>query len=75
MEDQSGLIQRALEEGPFSIRDLAVDAGISYDSLYSWARGRRTAKPENLCQVADAFERRAERLRELATAMRNAAHQ
>jgi transcriptional regulator with XRE-family HTH domain len=73
MEDQITLIQRALEEGPFSIRALAEDAGISYDSLYSWARGRRTPKPENLRQVADGFDRRAERLKELAEELRKAA--
>lgn len=73
MDEHVLTIQRALEQGPFSLRGLAEDAGISYDSLYSWARGRRTPKPENLRQVADEFERRADRLRELAKELRNAA--
>lgn len=73
MKDQATLIQRALAEGPFSIRALAEDAGISYDTLYSWSRGRRLPRPENLHQVADEFEHRAQRLRELAAELRNAA--
>jgi hypothetical protein len=33
----SRAIERALSEGPFTIQQLAHEAGISYDTLYSWA--------------------------------------
>jgi predicted DNA-binding transcriptional regulator AlpA len=72
-EDLSRLIQRALEDGPFSIQQLAEEAGISYDTLYSWAKRRRVPRPENLQQLARAFDQRAERLQQIAEALRRAA--
>jgi transcriptional regulator with XRE-family HTH domain len=70
MEDAATLLRRALSEGPFSMRTVAEETGISYDSLYSWSRGRRTPKPEHLRQVAEEFDRRAELLRKLADELR-----
>jgi hypothetical protein len=67
------LIERALEDGPFTIQQIAAEAGISYDSLYSWAKGRRVPRSENLHQLATGFERRADALRTLAQALRSAA--
>ncbi|MDP9349203.1 MAG: helix-turn-helix domain-containing protein [Gemmatimonadota bacterium] len=72
-ENLSKLIQRALEEGPFSIQQLADEAGVSYDSLYSWAKRRRVPRPENLRQLADGFGRRAEMLQNIAEELRRAA--
>ena len=71
--DSSKLIQRVLEEGPFSIQQLADEAGISYDSLYSWAKGRRVPRPENLRQLATGFDRRSEVLRDIADMLRRTA--
>ena len=67
------LIQRALDEGPFSMQQLADQAGVSYDSLYSWARGRRVPRAENLRQLAAGFDDRAEALRKVADQLRKAA--
>lgn len=72
-ENVSNLIQRALDEGPFSIQQLAEEAGISYDSLYSWAKRRRVPRPENLRQLASGFEQRAESLRRIADELRTVA--
>jgi predicted DNA-binding transcriptional regulator AlpA len=72
-QDSSKLIQRALEAGPFSIQQLADEAGISYDSLYSWAKRRRVPRPENLRQLAVGFDRRAEVLRDIAEELRRTA--
>ncbi len=69
----SQLVEHALSEGPFTIQQLANDAGISYDSLYSWAKRRRVPKPENLRQLAAAFEHRAEALHTLSTRLKEAA--
>ena len=72
-EQRSRLVEQALAEGPFTIQQLAADAGISYDSLYSWAKHRRVPKPENLRQLARAFERRAEALHRLSARLIEAA--
>jgi transcriptional regulator with XRE-family HTH domain len=66
------LIQRVLDEAPFSMRQLADEAGISYDAIRSWATDRRTPRAENLEHLSAALERRGERLRELADEVRRA---
>ena len=67
------LVQRALRDGPFSMRQLAEDADLSYGVLRAWAMGRRTPTPENVSRIADGFERRAERLHAIITELRRAA--
>lgn len=69
----SELVQRALDEGPFTIQELADQIGVSYDSLYSWAKGRRVPRPENLRQLASGFDDRAGALRQVAAELRRAA--
>lgn len=64
------LIQRILDEAPLSMRQLAEEAGISYDAIRSWATKRRTPRPENLENLSAALERRGERLREIADEVR-----
>ncbi|HEU0054072.1 MAG TPA: helix-turn-helix transcriptional regulator [Longimicrobium sp.] len=66
------MIQRILAEAPFSMRQLAKEAGISYDAIRSWATDRRTPRAENLEHLAAALERRGERLRVIADEMRRA---
>lgn len=65
-------IERALSEGPFTIQQLAAEAGISYDTLYSWVKRRRVPRPENVQQLASGLERRADLLREIADDLREA---
>lgn len=72
-EEIVGVVQRVLRDGPFSMRQLAEDAGLSYGVLRAWAMGRRTPTPENLSRIADGFERRAERLHTIITELRRAA--
>lgn len=64
------MIQEALKEGPFSLREIAEDMGGSYGTLREWSRGARTPSDENVGRIADAFERRARRLLEIARRMR-----
>lgn len=71
-EEILGLVQRVLRDGPFSMRQLAEDAGLSYGVLRAWAMGRRTPTPENLLRIADGFERRAERLHVIIVELRRA---
>jgi transcriptional regulator with XRE-family HTH domain len=72
-EEILGVVQRVLREGPFSMRQLAEDAGLSYGVLRAWAMGRRTPTSENLSRIADGFERRTERLHAIITELRQAA--
>jgi transcriptional regulator with XRE-family HTH domain len=72
-EEILGVVQRVLREGPFSMRQLAEDAGLSYGVLRAWAMGRRTPTPENLSRIADGFERRSERLHAIIAELRRVA--
>lgn len=74
-EDITGLVQRVLRDGPFSMRQLAEDAGLKYDVLRGWAIGRRTPTAENLSRMADGFDQRAQRLRRIADELREAARE
>lgn len=74
-EEIIGVVQRVLRDGPFSMRQLAEDAGLSYGVLRAWAMGRRTPTPENLSRIADGFERRAERIHAIVTELRRAARE
>lgn len=67
------LIQQILREVPFSMRQIAEEAGVSYDAVRSWATERRTPRTENLVQLADAIERRSREMQVLASALREAA--
>jgi transcriptional regulator with XRE-family HTH domain len=64
------LIQRVLDEAPFSMRQLAEEAGLSYDAIRSWAADRRTPRLENLEHLAAALRQRASRLDDLAAEIR-----
>lgn len=69
LEDQ---IQRALREAPFAMRQLAAEAGLSYDVLRSWRSGRRRPSRSSARRLAEGLERRGERLIELARQLRSA---
>jgi len=57
------------------MRQLADDAGLSYGVLRAWAMGRRTPTAENLSRIAGGFERRAEKLREIAQELQQVANE
>lgn len=63
-------VRRALREGPFAMRQLAADSGLSYDVLRSWRSGRRRPNPESVRKLADGLARRSDSLRELARDLR-----
>jgi transcriptional regulator with XRE-family HTH domain len=65
-------LRRALREGPFAMRQLAEECGLSYDVVRSWRSGRRRASPESIRRLAGGLERRAERLNVLAQELRAA---
>lgn len=66
-------VQATLREAPFAMRQLAAEAGLSYDVLRSWRSGRRRSSRDSARQLADGLEHRGERLIRLARELRAAA--
>ena len=66
-------IRRVLRDAPFAMRQLAADAGLSYDVLRSWRSGRRRPSRGSAQRLADGLERRGEQLITLAKELRQAA--
>ncbi|CAN5737701.1 hypothetical protein BH23GEM9_BH23GEM9_31990 [soil metagenome] len=66
-------VSRACTEGAGTVQALAEEVGVSYAALCSWSRGRRQPPPHRLDRLADVLEDRAERLRNLASELREQA--
>lgn len=66
------MLQKVLQSAPFSMRDWAEQAGVSYAAFRSWAYGQRVPPPDKVAELADALDARAERLRQLAQELRSA---
>jgi len=65
-------IQRVLQEAPFAMRQLAADAGLSYDVLRSWRSGRRRPSRTSAARLAAGLQQRGELLLRLAEELREA---
>jgi transcriptional regulator with XRE-family HTH domain len=63
-------VRKALREGPFAMRQLAADSGLSYDVLRSWRSGRRRPNPDSVRKLADGLSKRSDALRDLARDLR-----
>ena len=59
-------VRKALRDGPFAMRQLASDSGLSYDVLRSWRSGRRRPNPDSVRKLAEGLARRSDALRDLA---------
>ncbi|HEX2166732.1 MAG TPA: hypothetical protein VHG09_05780 [Longimicrobiales bacterium] len=68
-------IRRVLREAPFAMRQLAADAGLSYDVLRSWRSGRRRPSRSSAQRLADGLQRRGEKLLALSRELREAAEE
>ena len=64
------IIRRVLRDAPFAMRQLAGDAGLSYDVLRSWRSGRRRPSRASAQRLAEGLERRGDRLLTLARELR-----
>ena len=73
MEALAETIQRVLRDAPFAMRQLAADAGLSYDVLRSWRSGRRRPSRSSAQRLADGLERRGEQLMALSRELRQVA--
>jgi transcriptional regulator with XRE-family HTH domain len=65
-------IQRVLQEAPFAMRQLAAEAGLSYDVLRSWRSGRRRPSRGSAARLAAGLQGRGELLLRLAAELREA---
>jgi transcriptional regulator with XRE-family HTH domain len=63
-------VRRALKDGPFAMRQLAAECGLSYDVLRSWRTGRRRPNRESIRKLAAGLTHRADRLKGLAAELR-----
>jgi transcriptional regulator with XRE-family HTH domain len=68
----SEMIRRVLREAPFAMRQLAGDAGLSYDVLRSWRSGRRRPSRASATRLAAGLEARGQRLLLLSQELRSA---
>lgn len=65
-------VRVALQEGPFSLRTLAVRAGVKYPTLRAWATGERNPRPANVARLLDALDAQADEIKELVRQARDA---
>lgn len=70
---RADLIKRVLESATVSVEGIAEEAGLSADTLWAWAAGRRNPSPQNLEKVAAVLEERGGQMTELAKELRDAA--
>ncbi len=61
------IVQKALKEADFGMRQLAESEGLSYGVVRAWGNGRRTPTPENIRKLAEGLRNQAERLTGLAS--------
>lgn len=54
--------EEVLHEAPFSMAQLAEDAGLSYAMMRSWRIGRKRPRPQDLARIAAALERKSVQL-------------
>jgi pilus assembly protein TadC len=69
------LMQRVLEEVPFSMRQLAEEAEVGYALVRAWSIGRRAPLPDAMQRVAQVLRNRGDRLRALADQVEEAARE
>jgi hypothetical protein len=74
--NEAGLVdsvRTVLKEAPFAMRQLAADSGLSYDVLRSWRCGRRKPNRASVRKLVVGLNRRAERMKQLASELRKLA--
>jgi hypothetical protein len=72
-EEVSKMLQRVLQGAPFSMREWAEAAEVSYPAFRSWAYGRRIPSRDKVQKLAEALRDRASKLQELAAELEGAA--
>jgi hypothetical protein len=72
-KEVSEMLQRVLQAAPFSMRDWANEAGVTYHAFRSWAYGKRMPAKENIQDLATSLRSRAAKLEALAGELDGAA--
>ncbi len=62
----AALVEEALAATAGSVEDLAEEVGVSPHTLWGWAKGRRSPRPENLRKLAEVLYDRGRRLSQIA---------
>jgi transcriptional regulator with XRE-family HTH domain len=63
-------VQNALQNGPFSLHQLADKAGVGYETLRQWAAGKRNPKPDNVDRILTALDEQADEIKQLVAEAR-----
>lgn len=66
------VVQDALREAPFSLRDLAEEMEGSYGTVREWSRGARRPSDASVERIAASLEERARTLQRIAEGLREA---
>lgn len=74
-EEVQVIVQRALRDAPFAMRQWAEDSGLSYGALRAWSSGDRIPQPESLRQLAVGLRKRQAALGRLAEELERIAGQ
>lgn len=69
-ESTAALVKRALDATTGSVEDLAEEVGVSPHTIWAWAKGRRSPRPENLRKLAEVLEKRGRLLSSIADDLR-----
>lgn len=69
-DEVARVVQDALREAPFSLRDLAEDMDGSYGTVREWSRGARTPTDASVERIAASLEGRARTLQQIANRLR-----
>ena len=69
-DEVARVVQDALREAPFSLRDLAEDMEGSYGTVREWSRGARTPSDASVEQIAASLEGRARTLQQISERLR-----
>lgn len=69
-DEVARVVQDALREAPFSLRDLAEDMDGSYGTVREWSRGARTPTDASVERIAASLEGRARTLQRIAERLR-----
>ncbi len=69
-DEVARVVQDALREAPFSLRDIATDMEGSYGTVREWSRGARTPTDASVERIAASLERRARTLQRIAAQLR-----
>lgn len=60
------MVEQAIAAAAGGVETLADEIGVSYGTVWSWARGKRRPSPRNMKRLAKVLQKRARLLERLA---------